>query len=169
VGQKHSRNRERAQAVAPVCLPVVKPGCHAAFLAFAYGAQRPRVVAAAPATPVVEDVAVTIAIDCTETAGGKACTQCKTVKPLTEFYLEAGRSTRREAHCKACNADAGTATADAPGVALSRYAVVGSLQRGDRPDGTLRAHNDLTRTGIVHRGAVSAAITGYLNATGARL
>lgn len=155
---KRSRNRHgRAQAVAPVCLPVVKPLCIGAFLAFA---QRPRVVADPPGS---------IAIDCTETAAeAKACTQCGVVKPLTEFYLATGRSTRREACCKACTAEAGTAAPDAPGVALSRYAVVGSLQRGDRPDGTLRAHNDLTRTGIVHRGAVSAAITGYLNATGAR-
>ncbi|CAN7226308.1 hypothetical protein [Caballeronia sp. LjRoot31] len=99
---KHSRNRHgRAQAVAPVSLPVVTPGCRAAFLAFT---QRPRVVEA-PAE------AVSIAIDCTETAGGKACTKCGVVKPLTEFYLAAGRSTYREACCKACKVEAWAATA----------------------------------------------------------
>jgi hypothetical protein len=112
VSTKRIRNRHR-QSVTLAALPVVKPGCHAAFLAFAYGAQRPRVVVApAPAPPVVADAPVSIAIDCNAPAGGKACKTCGVVKSLTEFFKSGTRNTRREACCKACKADA--ATADTP-------------------------------------------------------
>jgi hypothetical protein len=115
VSTKRSRNRDRhgrAQAVAPVCLPVVTPLCIGAFLAFT---QRPRVVVApAPAPPVVADAPVSIAIDCNAPAGGKACKTCGVVKSLTEFFKSGNRNTRREACCKACKADAATAGADTP-------------------------------------------------------
>jgi hypothetical protein len=95
---KRSRNRERdrhgrAQAVAPVCLPVVTPLCIGAFLAFT---QRPRVVADPP---------VSTAIDCTETAAeakAKACTRCGVVKPLTDFHRSKQYSGGYNTACKAC-------------------------------------------------------------------
>lgn len=52
-------------------------------------------------------------------------------------------------------------------VAASSWSVQRALIPGDRADGLIKARTDLERTGIVHRGAVSPAIAGYLRATGA--
>lgn len=105
---KRSRNRDRhGQAVAPVCLPVVTPLCVGAFLAFA---QRPRVVAPAPAPPPVladsasasQGVVKDSAIDCNRAADTRTCVTCKTAKPLTEFHRAKANASGYRTACKAC-------------------------------------------------------------------
>jgi hypothetical protein len=111
------------------------------------------------------------AIDCKPATGGKTCAKCETYKPFNAFYPFRKNIDGYSVNCLACNrGNTGgvvAKAAPAPGVALSRYAVETALRQGERADGTLRTHTDIDRTGIVHRGAVSPAIAGYLRATGA--